>query len=315
MVEREAGDEVRRGPVLRPGDRVRLVSPGSWPSEAWVAESVAILEGWGLRAEVGAHALDRWGYQAGREDDRVADLDDAFRDPGVRAIVTTRGGAGTYRIADRVDLDAVRADPKPLVGFSDITNLHLALWNRARVAGIHGCLDGARAAASVRHLLMTTEPLVVAAEADAYAAPVRVAGRATGPLLGGNLREVAGSVGAGLPELRGAILFLEDQRLVGLGQVDRHLTQLRRSGALDGVAGIALGRFDGFAGYEDRGWALLDVLQDRLADLGVPVLAGLPAGHDGLGPDGGPDQVALTLGPAAALDADAGTLTVGPVVG
>ena len=84
-----------------------------------MAESVEVLESWGLRVDVGRHVLDEWGYMAGRDEDRLADLNDAFRDPTVRAIIATRGGAGAYRIADGVDFDAVRADPKPLVGFSD----------------------------------------------------------------------------------------------------------------------------------------------------------------------------------------------------
>ena len=307
-------DGVVRAPRVRAGDRVRLVSPASWPERAAVDEQVAILEGWGLVPEVGEHVFDRWGFQAGREADRIADVDDAFRDPGVRAIVTTRGGAGAYRIADGLDLDAVRADPKPLVGFSDITNLHLALWQHARLVSVHGCLVGVRAAASVRRLLMEPRPCVVTRDPDAYTAAVEVPGRATGPLLGGNLREVTGAIGAGLPDLRDAIVFLEDLRHVGLGQVDRQLTHLRRAGALDGIAGVALGLFTGFDDHEDRGWYLLDVLRDRLGDLGVPVLGGLPAGHGGIGADGRPDQVALALGATATLDTAAGTLTVGPCV-
>jgi muramoyltetrapeptide carboxypeptidase len=101
--------------------------------------------------------MDQWGYMAGRDEDRLADLNAAFRDPRIRAIVTTRGGAGAYRIADGIDFAAVGADPKPLVGFSDITNLHLALWEGARLAGVHGCLAGEQATSSVRTLLMEGE--------------------------------------------------------------------------------------------------------------------------------------------------------------
>ena len=303
-----------RSPVVRPGDRVRLLSPASFPTSEWVAESAAILQGWGLEVEVGDHALDRHGYMAGTDQARLADLNDAFRDPGVRAIVTTRGGAGSYRIADGLDVDAVRADPKPVVGFSDITSLHLALWHRCRLATVHGCLAGGRATASVRQLLMTTEPLTLRRDPDALSAAVEVPGRAAGPLVGGNLREVAGSVGVRLPSLAGAILFLEDVRTVGLGQVDRQLTQLIRSGVLDGVHGVALGLFTGFDDVSDRGWGLLDVLHDRLGPLGVPVLGGLMAGHGGVGDDGGPDQDAVAIGAPAVLDTAAGTLTVGPCV-
>jgi muramoyltetrapeptide carboxypeptidase len=295
---------------VRPGDRVRLVSPSSFPSREWLETSIEILESWELQVEVGEHALDRWGFMAGHDRDRLGDLNDAFRDSGVRAIITTRGGAGAYRIADDIDVDAVRADPKPVVGFSDITNLHLALWHRCRLATIHGCLAGARATASVRQLLMTTDPLTLRSDPAALSAQVAVPGRASGPLVGGNLREVAGSVGTRLPTLEGAILFLEDQRTVGLGQVDRHLTHLIRSGSLHGVAGVALGLFSGFDGLNDRGWNLGEVLNDRLGQLGVPVLGGLLLGHGGLGDDGEPDQDATTIGPTATLDTHRGTLTV-----
>ena len=121
-------------------------------------------------------------------------------------------------------------------------------------------------------------------------------------------------VGAGLPDLAGAILLLEDLRHVGLGQIDRHLTHLIRSGALDGVAAVALGPFEGFRGYTDGGWTVADVLRDRLGDLGVPVLGGLELGHQVVGPDGTPDQFAATLGAIADLDTYGGTLTVGPCV-
>jgi muramoyltetrapeptide carboxypeptidase len=301
-------------PMLRVGDRVQLLSPASWPDPEWLQASIDILESWGLLVDVGAHALDRWGYMAGRDEDRLADLNNAFRDPGVRAIITTRGGAGAYRIADSIDFDAVRADPKPVVGFSDITYLHLALWHHCRLAAIHGALAGPTAAATVHQLLMSTQPVTLKRDPQALSAAVGVSGVATGPLVGGNLTAVAGSVEASRGSFDGSILFLEGPRTIGLGQVDRALTLLLRSGALDGVRGVALGLFDGFDDYTDRGWNLIDVLADRLAVLNVPVLGGLFAGHGGIGLDGGPDQSALPLGAVARLDADAGTLTVEPCV-
>jgi muramoyltetrapeptide carboxypeptidase len=244
---------------------------------------------------------------AGHDDDRLNDINDAFRDPGVRAVITTRGGAGAYRIADGLDFDAVRSDPKPLVGFSDITCLHLALWRQCRLASIHGCLAGNRAAAAVRHLLMNPEPITLRRDSESMTAAAEVPGHATGHLIGGSLGTIANFVGAGVPNLDGAILFIEAERTVGLGQVDRQLTQLIRSGILSRVCGVALGRFPGFEEYSDRGWNLLDVLRDRLRLLRVPVIGGLDLGH-------GPDPLATPLGPTAVLDTSAGTLTVQGVV-
>lgn len=294
-------------PMPRPGDHVRLVSPASFPSRELVAETTAVLESWGLVVEIGAHALDRRGFMAGRDEDRLADLDDAFRDPAVRAVIATRGGAGAYRIADDLDFAAVLADPKPMVGFSDITALHLALWRHCGLAGIHGFLAGDRSAAATRRLLMDGEPAILHRDPRAMTIAAEVPGTATGVLVGGNLGTVAHAVGVGLPSLAGTILFLEAERTMGLGQIDRQLTQLIRSGALDGVRGIALGRFPGFEDFTDRGWTLVDVFKDRLGSLNVPVLGGIDVGH-------GPDPLSLPLGPAAVLDTETGTLTVEPAV-
>ena len=283
------------------------MSPASFPDEEELAEAVRVLEGWGLVVEIGEHALDRHGYLAGRDADRLADLHDAWRDPGVRAVFATRGGAGAYRIARDLDLDAVRVDPKPLVGFSDITSLHLALWRHCRVAGVHGFLAFPRSAASTRSLLMETEPAELHRDPEAFTAAVRVGGVCTGNVVGGHLGTLAWSVGTGLLDLDGTVLFLEAPRAVGLGHVDRQLTQLLHSGSLHGVRGVALGRFPGFEDYTDRGWTVLDVLRDRLAVLEVPVLGGIDVGH-------GEQPLSLALGPIAELDADAGTLTVGAAV-
>ena len=299
---------------LQPGDRVRLVSPASFPDRPWLDHCIAALQSWGLTVEVGPHALDEHGYMAGTDADRLADLNDAFRDPAVRAVITTVGGAGAYRIADGIDFDAVRADPKPLLGFSDITYLHLVLYQQCRLATVHGCLAGADALSTTRQLLMSTEPVVVYRDPSATSAVIEVPGHVAGPLLGGSLLATAGSIGAGLPDLDGAIVLLEAPRTIGLGQVDRQLTQLLRSGAFDGIAGVALGLVTGFDGYVDRGWTIVDVLRDRLCGLGVPVLGGLPIGHGGVGLDGGPDQHSVTLGASAVLDTTAGTLTVGTCV-
>jgi muramoyltetrapeptide carboxypeptidase len=293
-------------PPLRAGDRVRLVSPASFPEDPGaIDELTGVLGSWGLQVEVGDHALDRHGYMAGRDEDRAADLNAAYTDPAVRAVITTGGGAGAYRILDMLDYDALRADPKPLVGFSDITYLHLAIWRHCRVPGIHGCLVGQHAISTTRHLLTSTEPAVLHRNPQLMSVAAEVAGHVRGVLIGGSLQALAGMVGAGLPDLGGAILMIEADRQVGLGQIDRRLTQLIGSGALDHIRGIALGRFPGFEDYTDRGWNLIDVLRDRLTPLGIPILGGLELGH-------GPDPHAVALGATAELDTTSGTLTLAP---
>lgn len=333
---------------LRPGDLVALISPAGPVDPDRAAAAAGVLEHWGLRTRFGAHALARrHGYLSGSDDERLADLDDALRDPGVRGVVCLRGGYGTQRIADRVDFGAVRRDPKLLIGFSDITALHAALWRETGLATVHGPNGAtlARSAAEARRALMTADQILIKAEksgregADTDSGIGTGAGTssdrdngtdnghdtdngahngadtdkgtdmdsgtgndagsatATGTLLGGNLTVLA--AGAGTPhqlDLRGAILLLEEVNEADY-RIDRMLVQLRRSGTLDGVAGIALGQF---LPRCPRG-----ILDEHLGALGVPVVHGLPIGH-------GDHQVAVPLGVPARLDATTGTLTVEP---
>ncbi|MFC0533121.1 S66 peptidase family protein [Phytohabitans kaempferiae] len=289
-----------------------LVSPSGPTRPERVARGIELLTGWGLRPVLAPHAYAKQGYFAGADALRAADLDAAFADPAVRGVLCTRGGYGTQRIVDALDLAALRRDPKVVAGFSDITALQLALWRGARLATVHG--PGAAwldvrtppvSAESLRAALMETGPVVVKRVATEETAPVVVAGTATGPLLGGNLSLLVSSVGTpDFPDLRGAILLVED---VGEApyKVDRMLTHLRRAGVLAGLAGVAVGQFTDCA----DGWdvTVAQVLAERLGDLGVPVLGGLPIGH-------GTGQLTVPLGTPATLDADAGVLTVAPAV-
>jgi muramoyltetrapeptide carboxypeptidase len=152
---------------------------------------------------------------------------------------------------------------------------------------------------------MTTEPVTVAALPEEETYPVRVPGRAEGRLLGGNLCLITASVGTpDMPDLTGAVLLIEEVQEPPY-KVDRMLTHLRRCGALARVAGVAVGQFTECA----DGWetSITDVLAERLGDLGVPVLGGLPIGH-------GVGQLTVPVGTPAVLDATAGTLTVAPAV-
>ncbi len=269
--------------------------------------SVQWLEKLGLRAELGRHVFDKIGYLAGRDEDRLADLNDAINNPAVRAVIATRGGKGAYRIADGLDFSAIRADPKLLIGFSEMTILHLALWRHAGVPGIHGaCWDperfGETSARSFRRAILTAEPVAIRSVADEPTAALTTRGHAQGILLGGNLDMIAAAAGWVLPDLEGAILLIEDIEK-GLGHIDRHLTRLLKTGCLNGVRGIAIGQFTGFK--QAGGWSVIDVLRDRLAPLGVPLLGGLPLGH-------GRNALAVPIGAKALLDANRGTLEIEP---
>nr|WP_221382111.1 LD-carboxypeptidase [Actinoplanes polyasparticus] len=276
-----------RPPRLRAGDQVRLVSPTDSPDRADVERTAHWLESLGLKVSVAEHALD-----AGSGADRIADIDEALRDLSIKAIIAVGRGAYAHRIADDLDFATAAHLPTLLVGFRDCTILHLAFWERAGLAGIYGEPDRSFVAAA-----FGAEPTVLHSEPDSHTAELTTTGQAAGVLLGGDQEQIATAAGWILPSLHGAILLLE-ARSLNAAQIDRQLTMLHRTGRLQGISGVALGR------YIDCGpGPVLDVLRDRLSPLGVPILGGLPIG-----------QGAIPLGTPAFLDADAGTLTIEPAV-
>ncbi|WP_296254689.1 MULTISPECIES: S66 peptidase family protein [unclassified Pseudomonas] len=295
--------------VLYPGDAVALVSPASPVAQARVEAAVRELSSWGLRPRVYPHALDAEHYLAGGDATRAADLNDALADPDIRAVLCTRGGYGVQRILEHLDYDAVRRDPKLVVGFSDITALHAALWSHAGLVTIHGPVAaqlerGGLFASTLKHALMSTEPLVVEADREEPTFRVRTTGVAHGTLLGGNLSILSTCVGtAFMPDLNGAILLIEEVGELAY-RVDRLLTHLGNCGLLKGLAGIAVGQFIE-PGHGNNAVRPADVLSERLGTLGIPVVGGLSIGH-------GDRNRAVALGSRATLDADSGTLTVAP---
>jgi muramoyltetrapeptide carboxypeptidase len=245
--------------------------------------------------------FDRRGhFLAGSDEDRLADINDALRDAGVRAIFTTSGGKGAYRIAHALDFAAAARDPKPLIGFSDITILHLALWRECHLIGFHGPFVGwdteyygDDAADHLRRALMEAEPVTIRQDPRDITSSVVVEGTTTGILIGGNLGVIGRAVGWACPSFAGAILLIEAVDTF-IGGIDGTLTQLRRSGCLDGLRGVAVGQFIRSAEPKPGKWSLIDVLYDQLDALGVPVLGGLPIGH-------GPRPPTVPLGSMATL--------------
>ncbi|MFD8587964.1 LD-carboxypeptidase [Streptomyces sp. NPDC059637] len=296
---------------LVPGDRVAVVAPsGPVPRERLDA-GVDVLRGWDLDVVVAPHLLDRhpgFEYLAGQDEARARDLQEAWLDPSVSAVLCARGGYGAQRMADLLGWDAMRvAGPKAFVGFSDITALHEAFAARLGLATLHGPMTAAlsflKDQPTQEHLRRTLfapeEVRTLTAPAGPGHSRALVPGRARGVTAGGCLSLLA--AGLGTPgvrtSLRGTLLLLED---VGEERyrLDRYLTQLLRSGLLDGVAGVALGSWQDCGPDEP----LAELMLDRLGPLGVPVLWNLGFGHCG-------SHITVPLGVPAVLDADAGTLT------
>ena len=206
-----------KAPRLVPGDRVRVVATAGIP-DTRLARGIQILQSFGLVVETGAHLYDKYGYLAGTDEARLADLNAAFTDPGIKGVFAARGGYGTQRIIDGFDLRAVRRNPRVFVGFSDLTVLSGRLWQAARQVSFYGPMinwtdsrTGPVEIESLRAAIMTTDPIVLTPDPAEPSSLVTVAGTATGTLLGGNLTMLQTSIGTpDLPDLRGAILLFED---------------------------------------------------------------------------------------------------------
>ena len=315
----------RRPPRISPGQRVALIAPAGPLSERDdLARAQWLCAGLGVEPVPGAHCLDRHGYLAGTDEARLADLNHALTDPSIDAVWCLRGGYGVTRILDNVAFGAFAARPKPVLGFSDITALLVALHQVTGVTTFHGPMSRApltsfsrghlervlMAAAPAGRLGTLPPPAGVLAPRSPRLVTLRE-GIADGPLVGGNLTLLAALAGTRyFPDLDGAILFLED---VGedLYRVDRLLAQFRMLGALDGLAGVLIGQFtDMQRGAGDGGALRFDeVLETYLLPLGVPVAYGFPFGHVD-------DQWTLPLGVRARLDAGRGTVELlEPAVG
>ncbi len=305
-------------PKLRPGARVALLAPsGPLLEHDHLTRGAELCRALGLEPVLLPNAANSHGYLAGTDDERVADLNAALTDRAIDAVWCLRGGNGMNRIVDRIDFAGFAARPKVVIGYSDITILLLALTTETGVVTFHGPMARFAMPAFSRHhfelvLMRDGAPGLlqpVRADPDTLV-PARgrivtvVPGRASGPLVGGNLTLLQALIGTRFfPDLRGAILFLED---IGedLYRIDRMLGHLRLAGALDTVAGVAIGHFSRMRhATVECALGLDEVLRKYFPLRHIPVAYGFPIGHV-------QEQWTLPIGVMAELNATKGELTL-----
>jgi muramoyltetrapeptide carboxypeptidase len=304
-------------PRLKPGDVVGLIAPGGVVNPAGVEKRVRNLESLGFKVRLGKNLLAAHGGFAGTTTQRLADFHAMFRDREVAGIWAARGGSGCNALLPLIDYELIRAHPKVLVGFSDITALHLALYRHAGLVTFHGPTAGSTFAdfsvESLRAVLMEPRAghvLRDAKENEARAADPQFAPRtfrggiAEGRLTGGNLSIVAALAGTPYaPETRGHLLFLEEVSEAPY-RIDRMVTQLEQSGISARAAGIVLGVFDKCVPPDDEpSLTLAETLEDHFGGSRVPAAYGFSFGH--IAP-----QFTLPVGVRARFDADARTVTL-----
>jgi muramoyltetrapeptide carboxypeptidase len=293
--------------ALRQGDLIEIVSPASPIEVAQVDNVTKLLLAEGYRVRLGEHALDRDWFLAGRDEDRAADLQEAFADPEVSAVYCSRGGYGCARLFPYLDLDMIASSGKMFLGFSDITTLHLALNNRG-MPTVHAPM-ALTLSKPREHWVMQSFLRILRGElmipADAPTGTAIVPGRAAGEVTGGCLCLLTDSIGTP-DELDavGKIVLIEDVDEAP-HRIDAMFTHLLNAGILQDAAGIIVGEMtrtddktDDGIGYKP--WQ--DIVVERLQPLGIPTIMGFPFGHM-------PNMLSLPLGIRAELNAEEGTLT------
>lgn len=317
---RRESDSPIKPPALNEGSTIGIVAPASGVNGGEVSGAVATLRRLGFNVKTGQHLSKGFGYLAATDDKRAEEFMRFVLDPEIDCIMAVRGGYGVMRILPAIDFDAIRANPKIIIGYSDITALVNAVYSKSNLIGFHGPVATSSFDAytldAFRRVLMAPEPAGEFRESGEYhgsrfseaQASTIVPGNAQGRLVGGNLSIVSDLMGTPYEvPMEGNILFLEEIAEEPY-KVDRMLTQLGLSGKLAKCAGVAFGRFTKCEAPRRGGefqvsLSLEQVIRGALEPLGIPTVYGLSIGHITA-------KLTVPVGALATLDADAKTITI-----
>ncbi len=312
-----ASSQIVKPPHLAPGDTVGMVSPASMAFEASdVDVAQRQLEAIGFKVKLGPHVKSRYGTYAGTDEERAGDLNAMFADPEVRGIFCYTGGWGTPRVLPLLDYDAIRAHPKVLIGYSDITALINGIHGKTGLITFHGPVAASNidpwTLAQMERVIFSTEPIGALTnppkrddelvDHDYRLLTIR-GGVARGPVVGGNLTMIASLMGTPWElDTDGAILMIEDIH-EAYYRIDRMLSQLEMGGKMANLAGVVFGYCTSCTkDMQAPSFSLEELLHNHFEPLGIPVLAGLAFGHL-------KKKLTLPIGLPGTLDADAGTLS------
>lgn len=299
---------------LKKGDTVGVISPSSPPNPENLEKALPFLEELGLKVKMGKSVHEKYGYLAGDDDARLADLHDMFEDPEVAGIICAGGGYGAARYADRIDYAMIKENPKVFWGYSDITFLHTAIGQYSDLVTFHGPMLASDVGKDTFHersrrmfgQLFSPFELFYSEEVSELTA--LSGGAAEGELVGGNLSLIRSSIGTKFElDVKGKILLIEDIDEEPY-QVDEMLNQLRMARKFDEAAGIVIGDFKNAEPKKrEKSLTLDQVFEHYFSGLQVPVVKGFKIGHC-------EPHFSVPLGVKARLDADNKSLTILPGV-
>jgi muramoyltetrapeptide carboxypeptidase len=277
-------------PYLQKGDRVGITSPAGFIREEEILPAVERLLDWGFEVRVGDSIGRRDGTFGGSDEERAADLQDMLDDRDIRAVLCARGGYGVGRILDRLDYRRFRQHPKWVIGFSDITALHLDMLAKCGIASLHSKMcnsfptDWSAADAEAKSTILSIRDALTGSSMhyETTPHPKNRLGKASGLLIGGNLSVVQHCMGTPSdPDTRGRILFLED---VGEYRynIDRMLTNLHRAGKFRNLSGLIIGGFTRLKQEipgDEFGKEVADMILEKVDGTSYPVIFDFPVGH------------------------------------
>ena len=270
-------------PLLKSGNRISIVAPAGKVVKGSLAEAIKIIEAWGLEVCVGDNVYsEQHSYLAGTDEERVADLQRALDDPNCLAIFCARGGYGITRIIDKLDFSKFIESPKWIIGFSDITALHLRL-NRLGCESLHAIMPLLFTKANASTSIESLQQLLFspAGNLSVPANKFNKAGHATGELIGGNLSIIADSIGTNSdPDTKGKILFIEEIEEYKY-KLDRMMTHLKRAGKLEELAGIVVGHMTDILDTSNPfGEEVEEIILNSVREYKFPVGFNFSSGHD-----------------------------------
>ena len=272
-------------PYLKKGDTIGLVCPAGLMPVERVSECVRVLNAeWGFTTKVGNTVGREINYFSGTDEERLEDFQRMLDDPDIKAILCARGGYGVGRIIDRIDFSKFKKNPKWIIGFSDITVLHSHIYRNYYTATLHAPMANAfNDGGSGNEFVLSLKNALEGKKIKYQTAPHEFnrKGEAIGELIGGNLALLAHMVGTDSDlKTKGRILFIED---IGeyLYNIDRMMYQLKRSGKLDKLAGLIIGRFSDMKDTDKSfGQTAYEIIRDIIADYDYPVCFGFPVSHE-----------------------------------
>jgi muramoyltetrapeptide carboxypeptidase len=305
-----------RSVYLKPGDRIGVIAPSSRLKQEQIDTAIQQIEGFGMIPVLSKHIAAHNGYLAGTDEERVEDINEMFADKSIKAIWCGRGGYGSTRILHLLDYKTIKKNPKPFIGYSDISAYHIAIFQKTGLITFHGPIpSGIMKGITLEEFQklffenkpifydFKTMPLVGDTSKYDVLETLRP-GVANGKLIGGNLTVVSSMVGMPhAPNFKNSIAFFEDIDEQPY-RIDRMLTQLIYGSNLKEAKGILLGQFTSCEAKDpSTSFTLLEALKDRLLPLGIPILAGTPFGHV-------PNNLTIPVGVEAILDATNQTLKI-----